>query len=544
MSKKKFYAILYLRLSKEDIAKNKNDESNSIKNQRQLLLSFVERHPDIEVYDIIVDDGESGGWFNREGFQKTLKLINEKKVNCVIVKDLSRFARTTEANYYLERLFPDLGVRFIAVLNNFDSLYSSYSDEMMVSVQNIFNAATLNDISLKTKSHLEIRRQMGKFVSPFAKYGYLKSSQDKNVLIIDNTVEPHISKMFNMRLEGDSCASIGRHLDAYGVLTPYEYKKMMNSNYYTSFKVYEKSKWTAQAVARILRDPIYAGILIQGKRTTASVRTKEIIVKPMEQRTRTENVVPAIVSKEIFDAVQKTFDSDTRISPNTEKTYLFSGILKCGECKENMVRSKAAGGDTKYIYYKCSTFKRKEGCRYHSINENKLYDAVFSAIKLQMQVGLDIKNQIEMIDAGCIRTYNTQLLDQQIAIQEQNILSLRSTIENLKRSYVAEIVSEKDYFMYLEVYEKQIRKAEDIINILARKKDEVQDFKWMKIFEEYSSIKALDRKLLLLLINAIYVYDDNRLEIAYTFGDKFANVLSILKAKEGSEEYGQEKQAV
>ena len=204
-------AALYLRLSKDDMDDgSEKTESNSIANQRELLRSYVKSQPDIQIFDIYVDDGYSGGNFDRPEFKRMTTDIEAGRVNCVIVKDLSRFGREyIEAGRWIEKTYPALNVRFISVTDQFDSKTADFSEKsFVVPIKNFVNESYCRDISGKVRSHQKIKREKGEFIGAFAPYGYCKDPENKNCLVIDDYAADIVRKIFAWKIEGFSFGAI------------------------------------------------------------------------------------------------------------------------------------------------------------------------------------------------------------------------------------------------------------------------------------------------------------------------------------------------
>ena len=219
--KKIYHAAIYVRLSKEDgdVSNAVKAESNSISNQKNLIRDFLKDKEDIEVVSERVDDGYSGSNFERPAFKLMLEDIKKGIVDCVIVKDLSRFGREyIDSGRYIERLFPALGVRFIAINDNYDSLNGKdQADEIIIPFKNLINDAYCRDISVKIRSHLEVKRKNGEFIGSFAPYGYQKSENDRNSLVIDPIAAGIVKDIFRMKLHGLSQDAIANRLNDAGV---------------------------------------------------------------------------------------------------------------------------------------------------------------------------------------------------------------------------------------------------------------------------------------------------------------------------------------
>lgn len=259
--KKIYHAAIYVRLSKEDgaVASHEKTESNSIANQKSLIRDFLENKNDIEVVQEYVDDGFSGSNFERPAFQMMLEDIKKGKIDCVVTKDLSRFGREyIDSGMYIERLFPAMGVRFIAINDGIDSGEAkSQSDEIIIPFKNLINDAYCRDISIKIRSHLEIKRKQGDVITAFVPYGYKKNDKDKHKLEIDVYAANVVKDIFRMKLHGKSQDAIACELNSSRILPPAEYKASTGSNYQTCFKTKEKSEWTSVMVRRILTNEVY-----------------------------------------------------------------------------------------------------------------------------------------------------------------------------------------------------------------------------------------------------------------------------------------------
>ena len=256
------FACMYLRLSRED---GDSTESNSISNQRQIIKSYA-RDNDFKVVAEYVDDGFSGSNFDRPKFKKMIQDLEEKKFRTIIVKDLSRFGRDyIESGKYLQKIFPEKGIRFISVNDNYDSENADVSDtHLILPIRNFINDSYCRDISMKVKSSKEIKRKNGEFIGAFAPFGYKKDSKNKHKLVVDTEVSHIIERIFNMKIDGYSSKAIADFLNSIGCVTPSKHKENSGNNHTTGFIV-KDSKWDAKMVNRIIINKVYIGVLEQGK---------------------------------------------------------------------------------------------------------------------------------------------------------------------------------------------------------------------------------------------------------------------------------------
>lgn len=333
----KYQATSYIRLSYTD---DRSSESDSVTNQRKLIENFIKRNPDIEIISEKIDDGYSGIIFDRPAFKEMMQDITDGKINCVIVKDLSRLGREyIETGRYLRRVFPAYGVRFIAITDNIDTAHENSGDDLTVSVKNIMNEAYCRDISIKTRTSLDIKRRNGDFVGAFPVYGYMKSEENKNLLVPDPYAARVVQDIFRMRLDGTSALRIATTLNDMGVLSPLAYKKNNGFPYAKhGYTDKEDCKWSATTVIRILQDETYTGTLVQGKQGTPHYKIKQMEQRPSSEWIRVPDAHEALIPKQDFELVQRIRRLDTRTSPKKDTVYLFSGILICGCCGARMTR--------------------------------------------------------------------------------------------------------------------------------------------------------------------------------------------------------------
>ena len=370
-------AGLYIRLSREDGDKL---ESESVGTQKALLERFITEHPTINLFDYYIDDGWSGTDFERPAFQRMMADITTKKINCVIVKDLSRFGRNyVEAGKYLETVFPLFKIRFISVNDMIDAENPASINNIIVPFKNIINDEYCRDISMKVRSALDIRRRQGKFIGSFAAYGYKKDENDNNKLIIDEPSAEIVRKIFAEFIDGNSIIGITRELNEQKIPNPSTYKKLHNGN----------GLWNDSTVRRILTNELYIGNLVQKKNEVISYKIH--IAKPVERKNRivVENTHEPIISKCDFYKVQSLLKRDTRISPNKGKLSVLSGFIKCADCGRAMQKRTVKQGTKIYEYYVCSTYKKNHLCTKHAVRAEILEEAVLTFLNKYIKLAVD-----------------------------------------------------------------------------------------------------------------------------------------------------------
>ena len=325
---------LYLRLSNDDGDKN---ESDSISSQRNITSNFVKSNiQDGKIIDIFVDDGFTGTNFDRPNFKRMIKSINNGDINCVVVKDLSRFGRDyINVGNYLERYFPLHDVRFIAINDGYDTLNSSNNDDFVMPIKNIFNAQYSKDISKKVKSSFRSLQSEGKFVGAFASYGYKKNEKDKHKLVIDKPAAIIVRRIFNLFISGQGKISIARILNADKIPCPSEYKKLNGLKYTNGQKLELTKYWTYSTVNNILKNQIYIGDMVQNKSIRKFVRSKAE-KNPKEDWIIIEGTHEPIIDKHTWNLAQELLKKNTR-QPNLDSNVgLFAGYIECGNCNRAM----------------------------------------------------------------------------------------------------------------------------------------------------------------------------------------------------------------
>jgi len=526
-----YQAIDYIRISYAD---DKSKESDSVSNQKKLIEDFVAQNPDIELVDEKIDDGYSGVIFDRPAFKEMMDDIRAGKINCVIVKDLSRLGREyIETGRYLRRIFPTYGVRFIAINDHIDTLKDS-GDDLAVSLKNIINDAYSRDISVKTRSALAAKRRNGDYIGACTVYGYRKSEENKNQLVIDEYAARVVQDIFRMKIDGASAAKIAEELNRIGVLSPIEYKKHNGLPHPKGgYADKEGAKWSATTVIRILQDETYTGTLVQGKQSTHNHKIKNLIDKPADEWERTEDAHDTIIRKNDFDLVQRIMHLDTRTSPDESKVYLFSGILICGCCGNRMTRKVNTYQGNKYFYYYCRTGK-KNGCDAPiMIKETDLIDCVLQSTKAYIGniISLDeLLNDMSAvhISRGLVKKYTAQIRENENQLEQ--IKQFKST---LYEKFVSSFISGEEYKYMKSQYTADSERLEAAITSLRQELENVTNntserLKWMEHFKRYEGLEELDRKVVIHLIQSIRVIGKSMYDITFNFDDEYKKALMLL----------------
>ena len=538
---------LYVRLSKEDgdAASGSKNESNSIANQKSLIMDYLQSRPEFRVVSIREDDGFSGTDFNRPAFQAMMEDVKKGVINCIIVKDLSRFGRNyIEVGRYLEKLFPMLGIRFIAVNDNYDSLEADTAHDIVVPFKNLINDSYCRDLSVKIRSHLAIKRKKGEFIGAFACYGYLKDENNRNQLVVDTYAGQVVQDIFRMKINGMSQYRIADVLNEQGILSPMEYKKYLGSHFESSFKVNPKAVWTAKAVTRILTNEVYTGVLVQGKQTTPNHKVKVRQEVDEADWIRVENAHESLIDRVLFDIVQNLMGRDTRTSPNETQVFPLSGLVYCGDCGHPMVRKisrytkkKKADDAQTYEYFLCSEKCGKGGCSWHRIAEDDLMEAVLGAVNLHIQKVLDLQEALKQIENAPSRQLMIQKYLERLSRKEEE----RKKAERLKIGIYEDLkdglLDKEEYQKLKTEFDSRIAEADAAVKELNRQIAELEgshctNAAWMSYFQQFGRLEQLTRWAAAIIINKILVYEDNRIKITFNFEADLNRIQEILSAAE------------
>lgn len=304
MKKTDFLAAGYLRLSRED---ENSSESGSIQTQREMILSYIAEQEDVVLSGFYTDDGYSGLQYERPGFLQMMEDMYSGKINCIIVKDLSRLGRDyIQSGKLIQRVFPAMQVRFIAIADGYDSAFASVQESgFLLPLKNFMNDAYCRDISMKVRSQQQMKRKQGAFIGAFPVYGYRKSPENRNQLLIDKRAAEIVALIFMLKKDGWRIYHIAKLLNQKGILSPLAYKRQMEEHFQTGFQVHEHTDWSSTAVKRILTNEIYTGTMVQGKERRISYKVKKSIPNPPECWVRVEGTHEPIVSKQLFEEVQE-----------------------------------------------------------------------------------------------------------------------------------------------------------------------------------------------------------------------------------------------
>ncbi|MDE7179192.1 MAG: recombinase family protein [Lachnospiraceae bacterium] len=531
---------LYLRLSKED--GDMVDESNSITNQRYILRRFVEQRPEFSGYDIkeYVDDGFSGKNFERPGIQDLLEDVKSGRVYGIIVKDFSRFGRNhIEVGNYIEKIFPLLDIRFIAVNNSFDSKdYIGTTPDMDVAFENLMYDYFSEENSVKIKNDLMGRRMRGNYLATFAAFGYKKSSSDHNRIIIDEEAAAIVHMVFEKYAEYGVKAEVARYLNNQGIPTPQVYAMKKGYDYQWKYRG-EKKLWNGSIIGRILRNELYIGNTVFHKKETVEVGSRKTKCLPKDEWKVCEGTHEPIISKELFELVNskdfgkqgtpkliekedgalldKTVYCEGEKRRRGSKDSPIKGLVKCGGCRHNMQRRSRLN-----VSYYCRYYYevKQEECCPENIKEAELLDVVLSAIRHQAMLAGEA-DKLQELYRGQLRDRIKTNQEKKKQLQEK-IQELTDKNFSLYESYTKGEIKVDKFMQQKESNNKLIETYKTELQTCQSEETELPDEKScpLNLFQGKENLTDLTKELVRQLIDAIYVYNSNRIEIVFKFQDE------------------------
>ena len=373
-----------------------------------MLTGYIENQPGMELCGLFCDNGRTGTDFERPQFEKLMDAVRRGEVNCIVVKDLSRFGRNyKETGNYLERIFPFLGVRFIAINDSFDTLTAERTqDGYIVPLKNLINEVYSKDISKKSGSALETKQRNGEFIGAWAPYGYKKDPENKNHLLINIELAPTVRQIFAWRAEGVSVVQIVRRLNDAGVLSPSAYL------YETGEVKTEKYKgvlWNNYALKNLLTHPVYLGHMVQGRKKQSFYEGKSQTYTPESEWKVVHNTHEAIIDEATFEKVQaitrqrndEYHERLGKFSNLGKSANLLQGLVYCPNCMRPMVRYKSVSHGKKlwYTYICPGHADDPQKCPFVSIREDELIEVVFTAIQTQIAIAADLDKIVKQLNS-------------------------------------------------------------------------------------------------------------------------------------------------
>ena len=500
---------LYMRLSRED--DDVKDESNSIGNQRKLLLGFLKKNQELADSPVVqyVDDGYSGTGFERPGFVEMMDGVKKGKIQCIIVKDFSRFGRDyIELGDYIEHIFPFMQVRFIAVNDGYDSEeYKGKTPDIDVPFRNLAYSLYSQDISDKIKSSLAVRRKKGLYVGSIPLYGYQRD--EEGFLMPDEETKGTVQRIYREYLSGTGLAELARKLNGEGISSPKQHK--MNKGLLRG----EEGKtcfWLPTTLRQILRNETYTGVLSSGAYKSGPLGSGKRIFVPEDERVHVENAHPVIIDKDTFREVQERMKKKKH---GEAQQFLLKGLVRCGECGRLMVREKTR--------FRCRYQQFTAHRNVESILEAELEGIVWKAVEIQLRL-LEEKEVVFQREKELCEEKRKKLLPE-IKKKKMRAEKKREEVRQLYHQYRQGKMGKAEY-LARKKWEGNL--AEEMEAELAGLKTEEERL-WQRIEEtDEDSVSIMEgpgcrgdkRKLLQCLIGNVDVYSGKTIEIEWKFWDR------------------------
>lgn len=504
---------LYVRLSDEESA---DDETNKIENQKEMLLRFVESKPDLQLVKLYCDNGRTGRNFNRPEWIRLMSDMKDGKINCIVVKDLSRLGRNyIETGNYLEKVFPFIGVRFIAVADGYDSIAKdSNLDELMLPLKNIINDAYSKDLSKKIRSARKIQRSRGEFTGGTVAYGYIRDRQKKGHLVIDRDKVHTVKMIFQFIADGYSYSKVAKMLNELNIPSP------------------KQGKWNYQQIRQMTGNKVYIGNLIQG---VQCVGQPDISILSQAHE--------AIIDKELFMAVQKRrnaiYCADLERRKQSKsidlETYLFRGLLITGNSGKTMYPYHYYKGNGQilvraYVSPRCLD---ENGVQYKlvQIREETLLDCVSATLKQYVIILGIMEEYMSKEKAVEFHKKKLSIMETDIKYLNERLRKSEEYLADLYEDMVERRIEQKNYLMFREKYLSDAKMVQADLDRKIEEREEwkkVIDFKnpYIKYLKQFGSDRKITRNIIKLLIEKIIVMSPTKVEIKFKFIDEFKRLES------------------
>ena len=500
---------LYCRLSQDDGIEG---DSNSIQNQKAILQKFAEDHhfPSPCFY---VDDGFSGGNFQRPAFQQMISDMENGEIGIIVTKDLSRLGRNQlHTGLYIEERFPMFGVRFIAINDNVDT-DSSESNDLMP-FKNLFNEWFIRDTSRKIRAVLKAKAERGERLGTRTPYGYRKDPDTKK-LIVDEEAAAIVRRIFAMCASGSGPSQIARILKKEQILTPTMYAYTRYGITHTCLDTAHPYNWSDSAIANLLENEIYLGNTVNMKYSTKSYKDKRRVEHPREECMVFENTHPALITREVWDMVQRVRKNKRRLTKMEEQNK-YSGLVFCADCGSNMVLHRAHTMSASYNHFICRTYKKDgEACTGHYIRECVLDEIVLEDLRRVTSAAREHPEKF----AAYIGSKQSAELQREIRRQEKELAAMRKRKAELdaifkklyEDSVLGRITTEQFQMLSGSYTEEQNR----ITAGIPQKESEIQRLRetvngtdsFLDKAKRYTDITELTPELLRLFIEKIVVHE-------------------------------------
>ena len=531
-----FKAGLYARLSHE---KEENIERGTIETQMELMKNYVKDHEDIVIEEEYYDASFTGTNFERPDFKRMLEDAKTGRINCIIVKDLSRLGRNyVEMGNYIERVFPFLNVRFIAVTDDFDSFRPG--TDLMMPLKNIVNEFYAKDISKKVSTAHRRKWTTDEYMCGFAPYGYLKSKTEKNRIVVDEATAGNVRLIYKLFLEGKGYTPIAKYLNEQGIMSPLMYLKSLG--YQQNVKT--NGVWTKTTVKSILTNQAYIGSAVHGKVVIEKYNNIPLHATDPSEWVIVKNTYEPLVDKEPFEKAQERvkkisdayFAKEFTKHPPNEKNLL-KGKIVCGDCGKGMRLSPRT---TKSYVYFCGTFSDgiNPACSRHKIDQEDVNKAVFAQISNHMRCCIDALRVIRELNARSSGLKKYDVYEKAITRQRRELEKVNRKFSELYGDYSEHLINESEYLTLKQQYLlKSEALKKEIDNLLVSQNLYSKNYKidedWENLINKYLKCRKLNKELADAFVDKVQVFEDGRISVNLVYDDCLEELLQVKNKREG-----------
>ena len=531
-----FKAGLYARLSHE---KEENIERGTIETQMELMKNYVKDHEDIVIEEEYYDASFTGTNFERPDFKRMLEDAKTGRINCIIVKDLSRLGRNyVEMGNYIERVFPFLNVRFIAVTDDFDSFRPG--TDLMMPLKNIVNEFYAKDISKKVSTAHRRKWTTDEYMCGFAPYGYLKSKTEKNRIVVDEATAGNVRLIYKLFLDGKGYTPIAKYLNEQGIMSPLMYLKSLG--YQQNVKT--NGVWTKTTVKSILTNQAYIGSAVHGKVVIEKYNNIPLHATDPSEWVIVKNTYEPLVDKEPFEKAQERvkkisdayFAKEFTKHPPNEKNLL-KGKIVCGDCGKGMRLSPRT--KKSYVYF-CGTFSDgiNPACSRHKIDQEDVNKAVFAQISNHMRCCIDALRVIRELNARSIGLKKYDVYEKAITRQRRELEKVNRKFSELYGDYSEHLINESEYLTLKQQYLlKSEALKKEIDNLLVSQNLYSKNYKidedWENLINKYLKCRKLNKELADAFVDKVQVFEDGRISVNLVYDDCLEELLQVKNKREG-----------
>ena len=531
-----FKAGLYARLSHE---KEENIERGTIETQMELMKNYVKDHEDIVIEEEYYDASFTGTNFERPDFKRMLEDAKTGRINCIIVKDLSRLGRNyVEMGNYIERVFPFLNVRFIAVTDDFDSFRPG--TDLMMPLKNIVNEFYAKDISKKVSTAHRRKWTTDEYMCGFAPYGYLKSKTEKNRIVVDEATAGNVRLIYKLFLEGKGYTPIAKYLNEQGIMSPLMYLKSLGYQQ----NVRTNGVWTKTTVKSILTNQAYIGSAVHGKVVIEKYNNIPLHATDPSEWVIVKNTYEPLVDKEPFEKAQERvkkisdayFAKEFTKHPPNEKNLL-KGKIVCGDCGKGMRLSPRT--KKSYVYF-CGTFSDgiNPACSRHKIDQEDVNKAVFAQISNHMRCCIDALRVIRELNARSSGLKKYDVYEKAITRQRRELEKVNRKFSELYGDYSEHLINESEYLTLKQQYLlKSEALKKEIDNLLVSQNLYSKNYKidedWENLINKYLKCRKLNKELADAFVDKVQVFEDGRISVNLVYDDCLEELLQVKNKREG-----------